>query len=104
MDAEKKYVICATKGKDLSTLKICKEHLEAHSGDAEKVEEFCMDKFPALIKDVEDYFPKAAISFDKFHVIKTVNEAADEVRRSEQKSCVNLKLETAKAYRMKICL
>lgn len=132
MDAEKKYVICATKGKDSSTLQICKEHLEAHGGDAEKVEEFCMDMSPAFIKGVGDYFPKAAITFDKFHVIKSVNEAVDEVRRSEQKSCVNLKhtrylwlknekslskeqkdqldklkdceLETAKAYRMKICL
>ena len=30
-------------------------------------------------------FPNAKITFDKFHVIKLVNEAVDEVRRTEAK-------------------
>jgi transposase len=45
MDAEKKYVIYATKRKDSSILKVCKEQLEAHGGNADKVEEFCMNMF-----------------------------------------------------------
>jgi transposase len=37
MDVEKKYVICATKGKDSSTLKVCKEHLESHGEPVHKI-------------------------------------------------------------------
>jgi transposase len=39
---------------------------------------------PAFIKGVESEFPKAPIIFDKFHVMKLVNEALDHVRRQEQ--------------------
>lgn len=132
MDADKKYVICATRGKDSNTLRICKEHLESHGGNAQHVEELCMDMSPAFIKGAAEHFPNAAITFDKFHVIKLANDAVDQVRRDERKSCVDLKdtryiwlkneenlskeqkqlldklkdceLDTAKAYRMKVCL
>ena len=39
---------------------------------------------PAFIKGVSDTFPNASIVFDKFHVMKMINEAVDEVRRQEQ--------------------
>lgn len=132
MDADQKNVICVTKGKDSDTLRVCKEHLEAHHGNVDNVEELCMDMSPAFIKGAEENFPKASVTFDKFHVIKSVNEAVDKVRRTERKSCADLKdtryiwlkneenltrnqkqlldklkdceLDTAKAYRMKVCL
>jgi len=37
----------------------------------------------AFIKGIEENFPQAAITFDKFHVIKAVNEALDKIRRRE---------------------
>jgi transposase len=40
---------------------------------------------PAFIKGVKNSFPAAHLTFDKFHIIKIVNEAVDEVRRQEQK-------------------
>jgi transposase len=40
---------------------------------------------PAFIKGVTDCFPKAHLTFDKFHIMKIINEAVDEVRRQEQK-------------------
>jgi transposase len=132
MDPQQRNVICVTKGKDSTTWGVCKEHLESHGGDANKVTEVCMDMSPAFIKGAKDNFPKASITFDKFHVIKAVNEAVDEVRRTESKSCVELKqtrylwlkneknltkeqketlgklkdceLDTAKAYRMRLIL
>jgi transposase len=89
-----------------------------------------MDMSPPFIKGAKSNFPNAQIIFDKFHVIKLLNEAVDEVRRQEQKTCVDLKLtryiwlkneknltasqkeklaklkdchlDTAKAYRMKL--
>ncbi|MGF9915827.1 ISL3 family transposase [Paenibacillus ehimensis] len=132
MDPEQKNVIFVTRGRDSSTWAECKKQLEAHGGKAENVTEVCMDMSPAFIKGAEENFPKAAITFDKFHVIQAANEAVDEVRRKERKSSVLLKdtrylwlknpanltdsqretmdklkecdLETAKAYRMRLIL
>jgi transposase len=41
---------------------------------------------PAFIRGITDNFPKAQITFDKFHLVQTVNKAVDEVRREERKS------------------
>ena len=40
---------------------------------------------PAFISGVERFFPNAQLTFDKFHIMKVINEAVDEVRRQEQK-------------------
>jgi transposase len=40
---------------------------------------------PAFIKGVSESLPKATITFDKFHAVKIVNDAVDQVRRAEQK-------------------
>ena len=39
---------------------------------------------PAFISGIENSFPNASITFDKFHVMKLMNEAVDKVRREEQ--------------------
>ena len=39
----------------------------------------------ALIGGIREHFHKAQINFDKFHIIKIINEAVDEVRRVEQR-------------------
>ena len=46
---------------------------------------------PAFRKGIQECFPSARLTFDKFHVIKLVNEAIDKVRREEQKSVPSLK-------------
>lgn len=40
---------------------------------------------------IETYFPQGEMTFDKFHVMKMVGEAVNEVRIEEQKSCPELK-------------
>ena len=35
---------------------------------------------------MEKYFSKVRITFDRFHLMKVLNEAVDEVRREEAKS------------------
>lgn len=39
---------------------------------------------PSFISGIEENFPNASITFDKFHVLKLVDEALDQVRRQEQ--------------------
>jgi transposase len=41
---------------------------------------------PGFIKAIADGLPKAAATFDKFHAIKIVNDAVDQVRRAERKA------------------
>jgi transposase len=46
---------------------------------------------PAFVAGTAESLPNAQITFDKFHVVKLINEAVDEVRRAEQKSRGELK-------------
>jgi len=46
---------------------------------------------PAFIKGVTDNLPNAKITFDKFHILKIINEAVDAVRKSEVKTIPALK-------------
>ena len=41
----------------------------------------CMDMWAAYAKLVRDHAPKAQILFDRFHIVKHLNEAVDAVRR-----------------------
>ena len=130
VDMDTSKVVFVTKGKDADTLKAFKEHLETHKGIVDQILEFSSDLSPAFISGIAQYFPKAHITFDKFHVMKLLNTAVDDTRRSEQvqekdlkssryvwlKNPCNLslkertkldslsskKLKTGRAYRMKL--
>jgi len=84
VDLEKPRTMFVTEGKDASTLSRFKEDFECHKGDAKAIKEICCDMSPAFIAGVEKNFPHAQITFDKFHVLKVLNEAVDKVRREEQ--------------------
>jgi transposase len=91
VDMDRSKVLFATPGKDAATLTAFKEDLEAHGGRPGQIKHACCDMSPAFIRGIEDTFENASITFDKFHVIKVINEAVDEVRRSEQKTRSELK-------------
>lgn len=84
-------VIYATEGKDSKTVDSFQDDFVKHGGEPEKVEDICCDMSPAFIKGVEENFSEAAITFDKFHIMKKINEAVDEVRRQEQVQNIYLK-------------
>ena len=46
---------------------------------------------PAFIAGTAESLPNAQITFDKFHLVKLINQAVDAVRRAEQKSHTELK-------------
>jgi len=85
VDFDKARILFATEGKDASTVERFQQDLIAHNGTPEAVAEICSDMSPAFIKGVAKYFPTAHLTFDKFHIMKVINEAVDEVRRQEQK-------------------
>lgn len=83
VDLIKKQTISITRGKDSNTVKYLASDLSAHNGDAFNIEEVSCDMSPAFIHGVTDNLPNAKITFDKFHVLKIINEAVDKVRRAE---------------------
>ena len=85
VDIDQARVLFATEGRDAVTVATFAEDLAAHGGDPEAIEEVCIDMSPAFIKGVAESLPEAAVTFDKFHAVKIINDAVDQVRRAEQK-------------------
>ena len=91
VDLAKAKVLFVTGGKDAGTLAAFGADLGQHHGHAGQIREVCCDMSPAFISGAEATFPQAALTFDKLHVMKIINEAVDEVRRAEQGSRPELK-------------
>jgi transposase len=85
VDIDQARVLFATEGRDATTIAAFADDLAAHGGDPETIGEVCIDMSPAFIKGVGESLPNAAITFDKFHAVKIINDAVDLVRRAEQK-------------------
>jgi transposase len=85
VDIDQARVLFATEGKDADTVAAFADDLIAHGGDPAAIEEVCIDMSPAFIKGVTENLPNAAITFDKFHAVKIINDAVDQVRRAEQR-------------------
>jgi transposase len=60
------------------------EDLEANGGDRDAVREAWFDMSLAFISGVGKHSPAAHLNFDKFHVMKVINDAVDEVRIEER--------------------
>jgi transposase len=77
-------IIHICEGKDASTIESFSKSLRCHNGAPDQIESICCDMSPAFIKGITKIFPSSTIIFDKFHVVKMLNEAVDIVRRNEQ--------------------
>ncbi len=73
--------------------------LEQQKFNKEQVESVSCAMSPAFIKGIRENLPNAQITFDKFHIIKIINEGVDKVRRAEVKEnpilrdlCINQKM------------
>jgi transposase len=91
VDLVRRRVLFVAEGKDAGTVDAFAKDLAAHGGTPEAVAEVCIDMSQAFIAGTAESLPNAQITFDKFHVVKLINEAVDAVRRSEQKSRNELK-------------
>ena len=83
MDESK--LLFATEGKDKVTVEAFKQDLEAHNRRTEKITQASCNMSPSFISGVAQELPNAEITFDKFHVIKLLNDGVDNVRRQEVK-------------------
>ena len=91
VDMENRKVIDVQEGKDSETVGKIKAHIESRGGKSESIEQVCMDMSPAFISGTGENFPKAQITFDKFHVLQMSQNAMDELRKLERKEYLSLK-------------
>jgi len=85
VDVDTRKVVFVARGKSADTIKQFKKEYLRKGGKTSDIKTVIMDMSPAFIKGAEKEFPKAQIVFDKFHVMKILNEQLDNVRRREQK-------------------
>lgn len=85
VDIDQARTVFAVEGKDAGTVAAFADDLTAHGGEPNAVSQVCIDMSAAFIKGTAANLPNAAITFDKFHAVKIINEAVDQVRRAERK-------------------
>ena len=90
-DPERRRVLFVADGREADTVGAFASNLRAHSGKPTEITSISIDMSPAFIKGVAEHFPKAQITFDKFHVIAHASEAITAMRREEQQRDPSLK-------------
>ena len=91
VDIDEARVVHVTEGKDAATVAAFAGDLIEHGGDPDQITEVCIDMSPAFIKGTTEHLPNAVVTFDKFHAVKIINDAVDQVRRAEQRGQMALK-------------
>jgi len=84
VDLKQRRVLFATEGKGADCIGRSIQYLDDKLVAIENINQVCIDMSPAFISGCNLYLPDAAITFDKFHVVKEVNKAMDELRRLER--------------------
>lgn len=76
-------LLFGTVGWDANTLAAFVKDLRAHGGKAESIQDVCSDLSPAFIKGIRNHLQEPEITFDRFHLMKLMNEALGAVLREE---------------------
>lgn len=86
VDMEQRNVLFVAEGRSHETVKKFATDVENHQGKAESIIQVSCDLSSAFIRGITENLPNAKITFDKFHVVKLINRAVDQVRREEVKT------------------
>lgn len=90
-DREKRTVVGLAPGKDKKAFTKALDGMELRGSQREDVRCVTMDMSRSYIYAAAEELPGAAIVFDRFHIVKKMNEAVDSIRRNEQKEYQELK-------------
>jgi transposase len=91
VDMVKKRTVFIAQGNNQTAVKSFVEDLKAHNGKPKAITDISCDMWPAFIRGVTDHLPNANITFDRFHIMKTINKAVDKVRKQEASDYDELK-------------
>jgi len=84
VDLDTRQLIFSTPGRGEDTFDRFVEELRGRSGKPENIKVVSMDMSPAFIAGYFEHFNHADLVFDKFHIVKMLNEALDDTRKAEQ--------------------
>lgn len=76
-------IIFVTNGNDSSTMTRFREHLESCGGRADNIRYICCDMGKGFESGIAREFPKAIVTYDRFHVMEHMTLAVDKARRDE---------------------
>jgi transposase len=96
MDADSGHILYVKQGRGEDCLRKFWRMLRLSKA---KIEAVSMDMSPAYWSAVSDNLPKAATVFDRFHIIKMVNEKLDALRRQMVNEATGLMKKTVKGIR-----
>ena len=85
VDLNKRRTIFVAEGKGSETITAFTEDFKAHHGNPHDITDVSIDMSPAFIKGVEDNLPNAEVTFDKYHIMKIISTAVNDVRKAEVK-------------------
>jgi len=100
VDAMERRVIDVEVGRTDKTVISFSYQLEEKGGSCEKISFVTSDMSRAYINGVQECFPNAKLTIDKFHVKKLMLEAMDEVRKTEQREHKSKELHNSKKLLM----
>lgn len=84
VDLDTRELIYSTEGKGETSIESFVKELESRGGDRKNIEVVSMDMSPSFISGYFEFFSHADLVFDQFHIIKMLNEALDNTRKTEQ--------------------
>lgn len=90
-DREAKKVVGIAPGKDKEAFAHALIDMEVRGADRTKVKSVTMDMSKSYIAGVEENLAQVDIVFDRFHIVKKMNEAVDAIRRADQNEFKALK-------------
>ena len=85
VDLAEKRTIFVAEGKGSETMTAFTQDFKEHHGNPDDITDVSIDMSPAFMKGVKENLPNAVITFDKYHIMKIINAAVDEVRKAEAK-------------------
>lgn len=91
VDMKSARVVHVSKGKGKQSVYDIQHYLSLKGVAKRQIKQVSMDLSPAFISATQESYPKASIHFDRFHVVKLLNEAMDAVRRAEAKEHQQIK-------------
>jgi transposase len=83
VDLCRRKTMFTSEGKSNKTVANFSEDLTNHNAKAAQIKEVSCDMSPAFIKGVKEQLPNVKITFDKFYILKIINNGVDKVRRAE---------------------
>ena len=83
VDLNEKRVMHVSDGKSNQTVVDFVEAFENKGGIVNNIKDVSCDMSKAFIKGVRENLPEAQITFDKFHIMKIINEGVNKVRQAE---------------------